>query len=61
VKIAPKSTYDLLINSHTDRTLKATLLSLPEYQGIGNTETEAIEALDQIFQVRLGNARIVTL
>ena len=61
MKIPPKSTYDLLIKSHTDRTLKATLLSLPECQGIGNTETEAIEALDQILQVRLGNARIVTL
>jgi hypothetical protein len=44
VKIPPKSTYDLLIKSHTDRTLRATLLSLPECQGIGNTETEAIEA-----------------
>jgi predicted RNase H-like HicB family nuclease len=61
VKIAAKSTYDLLIKSQTDRTLKAALLSLPECQGIGNTETEAIEALDQIFQVRLGNARIMTL
>ena len=44
MKIPPKSTYDLLIKSHTDRTLRATLLSLPECQGIGNTETEAIEA-----------------
>ncbi len=41
--------------------MKATLLSLPECQGIGNTETEAIEALDQILQARLVKARIVTL
>ncbi|MBE9238370.1 hypothetical protein IQ227_20680 [Anabaena aphanizomenioides LEGE 00250] len=61
LKIAPKSTYDLLIENQTDGTVKATLLSLPECQGVGNTETEAIEALDKILQVRLGNAKIVTL
>lgn len=61
LKIAPKSTYDLLIENQPDGTVKATLLSLPECQGIGNTETEAIEALDKILQARLGNAKIVTL
>jgi predicted RNase H-like HicB family nuclease len=59
--IAPKLTYDVLIENQADGTVKATLLSLPECQGLGNTETEAIEELDKILQVRLGNAKIVTL
>jgi len=59
--IAPKLTYDVLIENQEDGTVKATLLSLPECQGLGNTETEAIEELDKILQVRLGNAKIVTL
>ena len=59
--IAPKLTYDVLIENQEDGTVKATLLSLPECQGLGNTETEAIEQLDKILQVRLGNAKIVTL
>ncbi|WP_225896280.1 hypothetical protein [Amazonocrinis nigriterrae] len=58
---APKSTYDVLIENQPDGTVKATLLGLPECQGIGNTETEAIEEVSQSLQSRLESAKIVTL
>jgi hypothetical protein len=61
LKIAPKSSYDLLIENQADGTVKATLLNFPECQGIGNTETEAIAELDKNLQTRLGNAKIMTL
>ncbi|MEH2276028.1 MAG: hypothetical protein V7K40_14880 [Nostoc sp.] len=58
---APKLTYDVLIENQPDGTVKATLLSLPDCQGLGNTETEAIEKLSQSLQTRLETAKIVTL
>ncbi|BAY77661.1 hypothetical protein NIES25_41280 [Nostoc linckia NIES-25] len=58
---APKSTYDVLIENQPDGTVKATLLGLPDCQGLGNTETEAIEKVSQSLQNRLENAKIVTL
>ncbi|MEH2458239.1 hypothetical protein [Nostoc sp.] len=58
---APKSTYDVLIENQPDGTVKATLLGLPDCQGLGNTETEAIEKVSQSLQTRLQNVKIVTL
>ena len=58
---APKSTYDVLIENQPDGTVKATLLGLPDCQGLGNTQTEAIEKLTQSLQTRLETAKIVTL
>ncbi|MBN3870958.1 type II toxin-antitoxin system HicB family antitoxin [Nostoc sp. JL33] len=58
---APKLTYDVLIENQADGTVKATLLGLPDCQGLGNTETEAIEKLSQSLQTRLETAKIVTL
>ncbi|MCC5663524.1 hypothetical protein LC653_06135 [Nostoc sp. CHAB 5784] len=59
--IAPKLNYDVLIENQADGTVKATLLGLPDCQGLGNTETEAIEKLSQSLQNRLESAKIVTL
>ncbi|MEH2392349.1 MAG: hypothetical protein V7K21_12075 [Nostoc sp.] len=50
---APKSTYDVLIENQQDGTVKAILLGLPDCQGSGNTETEAIEQLSQTLLTRL--------
>ena len=66
VKIAPKTnapklTYDVLIENQPDNTVKATLLGLPDCEGLGNTETEAIEKLSQSLQTLLETAKIVTL
>ncbi|WP_373526523.1 hypothetical protein [Nostoc sp.] len=58
---APKLTYDVLIENQQDGTIKAILLGLPDCQGLGNTETEAIEKLSQSLQTRLKTAKIVTL
>ncbi|MEH2373495.1 type II toxin-antitoxin system HicB family antitoxin [Nostoc sp.] len=58
---APKLTYDVLIENQQDGTVKAILLGLPDCQGLGNTETEAIEKLSQSLQTRLETAKIVTL
>ncbi|MEH2438343.1 MAG: hypothetical protein V7K25_29790 [Nostoc sp.] len=57
----PKLNYDVLIENQPDGTVKATLLGLPDCQGLGNTETEAIEKLSQSLQNRLESAKIVTL
>ncbi|MEH2465825.1 type II toxin-antitoxin system HicB family antitoxin [Nostoc sp.] len=57
----PKLNYDVLIENQPDGTVKATLLGLPDCQGLGNTETEAIEKLSQSFQHCLESAKIVTL
>ncbi|MEH1806462.1 type II toxin-antitoxin system HicB family antitoxin [Nostoc sp.] len=57
----PKLNYDVLIENQPDGTVKATLLGLPDCQGLGNTEMEAIEKLSQILQHRLESAKIVTL
>ncbi|MEH2046384.1 type II toxin-antitoxin system HicB family antitoxin [Nostoc sp.] len=57
----PKLNYDVLIENQPDGTVKATLLGLPDCQGLGNTETEAIEKLSQSLQHRLESAKIVTL
>jgi predicted RNase H-like HicB family nuclease len=57
----PKLNYDVLIENQADGTVKATLLGLPDCQGLGNTETEAIEKLSQSLQHRLESAKIVTL
>ncbi|MCC5643029.1 hypothetical protein LC607_08775 [Nostoc sp. CHAB 5824] len=58
---APKLNYDVLIENQPDGKVKATLLGLPDCQGLGNTETEAIEKLSQSLQHRLESAKIVTL
>jgi len=58
---APKLNYDVLIENQADGTIKATLLGLPDCQGLGNTETEAIEKVSQSLQTRLETAKIVTL
>ncbi|WP_448266957.1 hypothetical protein [Nostoc sp. DSM 114159] len=57
----PKLTYDVLIENQQDGTVKAILLGLPDCQGLGNTETEAIEQLSRNLQTRLETAKIVTL
>lgn len=57
----PKLTYDVLIENQPDGKVKATLLGLPDCQGLGNTETEAIEKVSQSLQTRLETAKIVTL
>ncbi|MEA5619423.1 hypothetical protein VB711_16460 [Cronbergia sp. UHCC 0137] len=57
--IAPKLTYDVLIENQEDSTVKATLLSLPECQGLGATKEEALNNLIQLFQAR--KPEIVTL
>jgi predicted RNase H-like HicB family nuclease len=57
--IAPKLTYDVLIENQEDGTVKATLLSLPECQGFGATKEEALNNLIQLFQTR--KPEIVTL
>lgn len=57
----PKLNYDVLIEKQPDGTVKAILLGLPDCQGLGNTETEAIEQLSQSLQTRLETAKIVTL
>jgi len=57
--IAPKLTYDVLIENQEDGTVKATLLSLPECQSLGATKEEALNNLIQLFQAR--KPEIVTL
>ncbi|MBS3028597.1 MAG: hypothetical protein HCA25_16340 [Dolichospermum sp. DET50] len=57
--IAPKLTYDVLIENQEDGTVKATLLSLPECQGLGTNKEEALNNLIQLFQAR--KPEIVTL
>jgi predicted RNase H-like HicB family nuclease len=57
--IAPKLTYDVLIENQEDGTVKATLLSLPECQGLGANREEALNNLIQLFQAR--KPEIVTL
>jgi len=57
--IAPKLTYDVLIEHQEDGTVKATLLSLPECQGFGANKEEALNNLIQLFQAR--KPEIVTL
>jgi len=58
---APKLNYDVLIENQADGKVKATLLGLPDCQGLGNTETEAIEKVSQSLQTRLETAKMVTL
>lgn len=57
--IAPKLTYDVLIENQPDGTVKGTLLGLPGYQGLGATKEEALEKIIHIFQER--KPEIVTL
>jgi len=57
--IAPKLTYDVLIENQADGTVKVTLLSLPECQGLGANKEEALNNLIQLFQAR--KPEIVTL
>jgi predicted RNase H-like HicB family nuclease len=57
--IAPKLTYDVLIENQEDGNVKAILLSLPECQGLGATKEEALNNLIQLFQAR--KPEIVTL
>jgi predicted RNase H-like HicB family nuclease len=57
--IAPKLTYDVLIENQEDGTVKATLLILPECQSLGATKEEALNNLIQLFQAR--KPEIVTL
>ncbi|MBD2437022.1 type II toxin-antitoxin system HicB family antitoxin [Nostoc sp. FACHB-110] len=56
-----KLTYDVLIENQADGQVRATLIGLPDCQGFGSTETEAIEKLSQSLQHRLEAAKIVTL
>ena len=49
----------MLIENQEDGTVKATLLSLPECQGLGATKEEALNNLIQLFQ--LIEPEIVTL
>ncbi|TAE54528.1 MAG: hypothetical protein EAZ87_21960 [Nostocales cyanobacterium] len=57
--IAPKLTYDVLLENQEDGTVKATLLSLPECQSLGANKEEALNNLIQLFQTR--KPEIVTL
>ncbi|MFM7364527.1 MAG: hypothetical protein ACKO11_08535 [Cuspidothrix sp.] len=57
--ISPKLTYDVLIQNQADGTVKATLLSLPDCQGLGATKEEALNNLIQLFQAQ--KPEIVTL
>ena len=58
-RITPKLTYDVLIENQEDGTVKATLLSVPECQGLGANKEEALHNLIQLFQAR--KPEIVTL
>ncbi|MDB9466176.1 hypothetical protein PN480_15865 [Dolichospermum circinale CS-1225] len=58
-RITPKLTYDVLIENQEDGKVKATLLSLPECQGLGANKEEALNNLIQLFQAR--KPEIVTL
>ncbi|WP_235334903.1 hypothetical protein [Aphanizomenon flos-aquae] len=49
----------MLIENQEDGTVKATLLSLPECQGLGTNKEEALNNLIQLFQAR--KPEIVTL
>jgi predicted RNase H-like HicB family nuclease len=49
----------VLIENQPDGTVKATLLSLPNYQTLGATKEEALDNLIQLFQER--KPEIVTL
>jgi hypothetical protein len=49
----------VLIENQEDGTVKATLLSLPECQGLGANKEEALNNLIQLFQAR--KPEIVTL
>ncbi|MFM6277604.1 MAG: hypothetical protein ACKN9K_04635, partial [Dolichospermum sp.] len=49
----------VLIENQADGTVKATLLSLPECQGLGANKEEALNNLIQVFQAR--KPEIVTL
>lgn len=57
----PKLTYDVLVENQPNGTVRATLIGLPDCQGLGNTEAEAIEKLSQSLQNRLESAKILTL
>lgn len=57
--IAPKLTYDVLIENQEDGIIKATLLSLPEFQALGENKQEALNNLIRLFQVR--KPEIITL
>ncbi|MEH2465827.1 hypothetical protein [Nostoc sp.] len=61
ITTTPKLSYNVLIENQQDGTVKAILLGLPDCEGLGNTETEAIEKLSQSLQTRLETAKIVTL
>lgn len=61
INTSDKLTYDVLIENQPDGKFQATLIGLPDCQGFGNTETEAIEKLSQSLQHRLEAAKIVTL
>jgi len=51
-KRAFKPSSKVVIENQPDGTVKATLLSLPEYQGNGATKQEALDNLIQLFQER---------
>jgi hypothetical protein len=57
--IAPKLTYDVLIENQTDGTVKATLLGLPDCEALGENKQAALDNLIQLFQAR--KPEIVTL
>jgi predicted RNase H-like HicB family nuclease len=66
IKASPNNTahkvnYDVLIETQEDGQFKSTLLGLPDCQALGNTEKEAVETLIQSLQIRLEQAKILTL
>ncbi len=57
--IAPKLTYDVLIENQQDGGVSATVLGLPDFKGSGVNKEEAIEKIIQLLQEQ--EPEIVTL
>ncbi len=55
----PRKSNQVLIEKQPDGTFKATLLALPNYQGLGSSKEEALNDLKLLFQER--QPEIVTL
>ncbi|MEH1960529.1 MAG: hypothetical protein V7L05_11735 [Nostoc sp.] len=58
-KIAPKLSYDVLIENQQDGMVSAIVLALPDFKSSGATKEEALEKLIQLLQER--KPEIVTL
>jgi predicted RNase H-like HicB family nuclease len=57
----PKLTYSVLVESQPDGRFSAVVLGLSDCKSFGKTENEALENLQQLWQKRLQNSKIVTL